>query len=144
MSEGPSQIKIDKTNLVKAGLIPVIVAAIGGAFWLVSARGGFLGLIFWVIAIFAGYWYADQVLKSGAKPSILEVIVNGAILGAVIGLVYALVTWIVISIRYPGFAGLAFRWGFGSILRVILEGAIGGAVGAAAWYAYKSGMIKTK
>lgn len=75
---------------------------------------------------------------------ILDILVNGAILGAVVGLVYAVVTWIAISIRYPGFAGLAYRWGIGSLLRVIVEGCIGGAFGAAGWYAYKTGAIKTK
>jgi hypothetical protein len=144
MTEGQSQIKIDKTNLIKAGKIPVIAAAIGGALWLLGAMGGLLSILFWIIAAFAGYWYVDQVLKSGAKPPILDVIVNGAILGAVAGLVYALVTWITISIRFPGIAGIAYRWGFGSLIRLALEGAIGGAIGAAGWYAYKTGMIKTK
>jgi len=144
MAEGQTQIQVDKTNLLKAGKIPVIAAAVGGALWLLGALGGLLGILFWAIAIFAGYWYVDQVLKSGAKPTIVDVIVNGAVLGAVVGLVYAVTTWIAISIRFPGFAGLAFRWGFGSIIRVILEGGIGGAIGAAGWFAYKTGMIKTK
>ncbi|RPI98067.1 MAG: hypothetical protein EHM31_12405 [Candidatus Aminicenantes bacterium] len=144
MPEEQTQIKIDKTNLLKAGKIPVIAAAIGGALWLLGALGGILGILFWVIAAFAGYWYADQVLKSGAKPPILDVIVNGAILGAVVGLVYAVVTWIAISVRFSGIVGLAYRWGFGSIIRIILEGGIGGAIGAAGWFAYKTGMIKTK
>lgn len=144
MTEGQTQIKIDKTNLIKAGRIPVIAAAIGGALWLLGALGGLLGVLFWVVAAFAGYWYVDLVLKSGTKPPLLDILVNGAILGAVVGLVYAVVTWIAISIRYPGFAGLAYRWGFGSLLRVIVEGGIGGAIGAAGWYAYKTGAIKTK
>jgi hypothetical protein len=148
MTEGQAPIqapiKVDKTNLLKAGKIPVIAAAIGGALWLLGGLGGLLGILFWVIAAFAGYWYVDQVLKSGAKPPILDVIINGAILGAVVGLVYAVVTWIAISIRFPGIAGLAYRWGFGSIIRIVLESAIGGAIGAAGWYAYKTGMIKTK
>lgn len=148
MTEGQAPIqapiKVDKTNLIKAGKIPVIAAAIGGALWLLGALGGLMGILFWVIAAFAGYWYVDQVLKSGAKPPLLDVIVNGAILGAVVGLVYSIVTWIAISIRFSGIVGLAYSWGFGSLLRVALESAIGGAIGAAAWYAYKTGMIKTK
>ncbi len=144
MPEGQSQIKIDKTNLIKAGRVPVIAAAIGGALWLLGAMGGLLGVLFWAIAAFAGYWYVDQVLRSGAKPPLLDVIVNGAILGAVVGLVFAVVTWIAISVRFSGIIGLAYRWGVGSILRVVLEGGIGGAVGAAGWFAYKTGMIKTK
>jgi hypothetical protein len=148
MTEGQTQFKVDKTNLIKAGRIPVIAAAIGGALWLLGFLGGLMGILFWVVAAFAGYWYVNLVLKSGAKPSILEVAINGAILGAVVGLVYAVVSWIAISIRYPGLAGglvgFGYRWGFGSIIRTFLEGAIGGAIGAAGWYAYKSGMIKTK
>ncbi len=144
MTEGTAPIKVDKTNLIKAGKIPVIAAAIGGALWLLGAMGGLLGILFWVIAAFAGYWYVDQVLKSGAKPTLVEVIVNGAILGAVVGLVYSIVTWIAISIRFSGVLGFAYRWGFGNIIGVALQSAIGGAIGAAGWYAYKSGMIKTK
>jgi hypothetical protein len=59
-------------------------------------------------------------------------------------LVYSIVTWIAISIRFPGIAGLAYRWGFGSIIRIVLESGISGAVGAVGWFAYKTGMIKTK
>lgn len=148
MTEGQTQFKVDKTNLMKAGRIPVLAAAIGGALWLLGFLGGLMGILFWVVAAFAGYWYVNLVLKSGAKPSTLEVAINGAILGAVVGLVYAVVTWIAISIRYPGLAGglvrYGYGWGFGSIIRTFLEGAIGGAIGAAGWYAYKSGAIKTK
>jgi hypothetical protein len=146
MPDEKTQFQIDKTNLIKAGRIPVIAAAIGGALWLLGFLGGLMGILFWAVAAFAGYWYVNLVLKSGAKPTILEVAINGAILGAIVGLVYAVVTWIAISIRYSGIAaGLgAYSWGFGAIVRIILEGGIGGAIGAAGWYAYKSGMIKTK
>jgi hypothetical protein len=146
MTEGQSQIKIDKTNLIKAGKIPVLAAAIGGALWLLGVMGGLMGVIFWVVAAFAGYWYVNLAVKAEPKPSIVEVIVNGAILGAVVGLVYAVVTWIAISIRYSGLAAglLSYSWGVGSIVRVVLEGGIGGAIGAAGWYAFKTGMIKTK
>lgn len=146
MPDEQTQIKIDKTNLIKAGRIPVIAAAIGGALWLLGILGGLMGVLFWVVAAFAGYWYVGLVLKSGAKPPLLEIAVNGAILGAVVGLVYAVVTWIAISIRFSHIAGLglAYNWGAGSLIRTLFEGAIGGAIGAAAWYAYKTGAIKTK
>ena len=146
MTDEQAQIKIDRTNLIKAGRIPVIAAAIGGALWLLGFLGGLMGILFWVVAAFAGYWYVGLALKTGTKPSIVEVAVNGAILGAVVGLVYAVVTWIAISIRYSGIAAglVSYSWGFGSLLRVIIEGGIGGAIGAAAWFAYKTGMIKTK
>lgn len=143
MQGGQMQFKIDKTNLIKAGMIPVIAAAIGGALWLLGFLGGILGILFWVVAAFAGYWYVNLVLKSGAKPSIIEVAINGAILGAVVGLVYAVVSWIAISIRFSGLLGLGFGWGIGDVISNFVQGGIGGAVGAAGWYAYKSGMIKT-
>jgi len=144
MPDGQTQFKIDKPNLMKAGMIPVIAAAIGGAAWLLGFLGGLLGILFWVVAAFAGYWYVNLVLKSGAKPSILEVAINGAILGAVVGLVYAVVSWIAISVRFHGLLGLGYNWGFGAVIRNFVQGGIGGAIGAAGWYAYKSGMIKTK
>ncbi len=144
MPEGQTQFKIDKTNLIKAGTIPVIAAAIGGILWLLGFLGGLLGVIFWVVAAFGGYWYVNLVLKSGTKPSLIEVAINGAILGAVVGLVYSVVTWIAISIRFQGLLALGYHWGFGSLFSYLFQGAIGGAIGAAGWYAYKSGMIKTK
>lgn len=143
MQGGQMQIKIDKENLIKAGMIPVIAAAIGGALWLLGFLGGILGILFWVVAAFAGYWYVNLVLKSGAKPTIVEVAVNGAILGAVVGAVYSIVSWIAISIRFSGLFGLGFGWGLGDVLGSLVQGAIGGAIAAGAWYAYKTGLIKT-
>ena len=86
MPEEKTEFKIDKTNLIKAGTIPIVAAAIGGALWLLGLLGGIMGILFWVVAAFAGSWYVNLVLKSGVKPSILEVAINGAILGAVVGL----------------------------------------------------------
>ncbi len=143
MQGGQMQFKIDKTNLIKAGTIPVIAAAIGGALWLLGFLGGLLGILFWVVAAFAGYWYVNLVLKEAIKPTIVEVAINGAILGAVVGLVYAVVAWIAISIRFSGLFGLGFGWGLGDVIGNLVQGAIGGAIGAAGWYAYKTGMIKT-
>jgi membrane protein DedA with SNARE-associated domain len=40
-------------------------------------------------------------------------------------------------------SGLAAHRGYLSLPLVVLVGAIGGAIGAGGWYAYKSGMIKT-
>ncbi len=136
------QFKIDTPNLIKAGTIPVIAAAIAGALWLLGFLGGLLGILFWVVAAFAGYWYVNLVLKSGAKPSIIEVAINGAILGAVVGAVYGIITLIAVSIRFSGPFGIVF-YTVGDVIGSIVQGAIGGAIGAGGWYAYKSGMIKT-
>ena len=143
MQGGQMQFKVDRENLIKAGTIPVIVAAIGGALWLLGFLGGLLSIVFYAVALFAGYWYVNLVLKSGAKPSVVEVAINGAILGAVVGLVYSVIAWIAISIRFSGLFGFGFSFGFGDIIGDIVQGAIGGAIAAGAWYAYKTGMIKT-
>ena len=144
MSEGQIQVKVDKTNLIKAGTVPIIAAIIGGALWLIAGLRGIPGILIWALAAFAGFWYADKASKAGAKPAILDVIVNGAILGAVVGLVYGIVSWIAISIHYHGLGSLMFRWDIGAVLLMLLEGAIAGGIAAAIWYAFKSGMIKTK
>jgi hypothetical protein len=143
MSNGQIQVKVDKMGLMKAGVVPVIAAAIGGALWLIASLRGIPGILMWVLAAFAGFWYADRASRSGAKPAILGIAVNGAILGAVAGFVYAVVSWIAIGIRYRGLGALMFRWDIGAVLLMLLEGAIGGGIAAAVWYALKSGMVKT-
>lgn len=143
MQSGQFQLKVDKANLIKAGTIPVIAAAIGGALWLLGFLGGLVGILFWVVAAFAGYWYVNLVLKEAVKPTIVDVAINGAILGAVVGLVYGVVSMIAISIRFSGLLGLGFTYGIGDVLGDFIRGAFGGAVAAAGWYAYKTGMIKT-
>jgi hypothetical protein len=144
MPEETSQLKVDKTNLLKAGTVPVIAAVIGGLLWLMGVFGGLLGVLFWVVSAFAGYWYVNIILKSGAKPPLAEVAVNGAILGAVVGLAYAVAAWVAIGIRFSRLIGPGYVWGFGAVIRSLFEGAIAGAIVSAAWYAYKSGIIKTK
>ncbi len=144
MQGGQFQFKLDKTNLIKAGTIPVIAAAIGGALWLLGFLGGLVGILFWAVAAFAGYWYVNLVINENPRPTIVDVAINGAILGAVVGLVYGVVSMIAISIRFSGLLGLGFTYGIGDILGDLIRGGGGGAVGAAGWFAYKTGMIKTK
>jgi hypothetical protein len=144
MPEGQIGVKVDKTSLINAGAVPVIVAAVGGALWLVASLRGIPGIVPWALAAFAGFWYADRSSRSGAKPAVLEVAINGAILGAAVGLVYSIVSWIAISIRFRGMGRLMFGWDIGGILKILLEGAIGGGIAAALWYAVKSGMVKAK
>jgi hypothetical protein len=143
MQGGQMQFKIDRANLIKAGTIPVIAAAVAGALWLLGFLGGLLGIFVLIIPAFAGYWYVNLVLKSGAKPTIVDVAINGAILGAATNVVYSVIAWIAISIRFSGLFGFGFTYGFGNVIGDIVQGAIAGAIGAGAWYAYKSGMIKT-
>lgn len=144
MQSGQPQFKIDTANLIKAGTIPVIAAAIAGLIWIlgfnfITAIIAFAAI---VIFAFAGYWYVNLILKSGAKPTIVEVAINGAILGAVVSLVYSIAAGIGLSIALGAFrifSGSPYNSLFGDVI----QGVIGGAIGAAAWYAYKSGMIKT-
>ncbi len=141
MQSGQPQFKIDTQNLIKAGTIPVIAAAVAGLLWIFGLLGALLSIIFVVISAFAGYWYVNLILKSGAKPTIIDVAINGAILGAVTALVYTIAAGIGISIWLGGF--YVFGGPYHSLLGDVVQGAIGGAVGAAGWFAYKSGMIKT-
>ncbi len=144
MQGGQFQFKLDKTNLIKAGTIPVIAAAIGGALWLLGFLGGLVGILFWAVAAFAGYWYVNLVINENPRPTIVDVAINGAILGAVVGLVYGIVSMIAISIRFSGLLGLGLTYGIGDVLGDLIRGGVGGAFGAAGWFAYKTGMIKTK
>jgi hypothetical protein len=145
MQGGQFQFKLDKANLIKAGTIPVIAAAVGGLLWILGFLGGLLGILFWVVALFAGYWYVNLILKSGAKPTIVDVAINGAILGAAVGLAYGLGEFIgqTITPCVALFGYSASCASFGNVISQLISGAIGGGIGAAAWFAYKSGMIKT-
>ena len=143
MPEETTGFVVDKTNLMKAGTVPVIAAAVAGALWLLGFLGGLMGLVFWALAGFAGYWFACLALKAEPRPPIAHVTIHGAILGVATGLAYAIVSWIAISIRWSHFAMYAGYFDLGSVLSTGLQAGIGGAIGAALWYAYKTGMIKT-
>ena len=146
MQGGQFQFKLDKANLIKAGTIPVILAAVGGLLWILGFLGGLLGILFWAVALFAGYWYVNLVLKSGATPTIVDIAINGAILGAAVGLAYGLGEFIGQTITpCVSFFGVAASCAnFGKVISELFSGAVGGAIGAAGWFAYKSGMFKTK
>jgi hypothetical protein len=142
MQSGQFQLKIDKANLIKAGMIPVIAAAVAGLLWVLGLLGALLSIVFVVISAFAGYWYVNLIMKSGARPTLVDVAINGAILGAATALVYTIAAGIGISIWLGGFYVLGGP--YHSIIGDTIQGAIGGAIGAAGWYAYKTGMIKTQ
>ena len=147
MQGGQFQFKLDQTNLIKAGTIPVIAAAVAGLIWILGFNilTALIALVAIIIFAFAGYWYVNLVLKSGTTPTIVDVAINGAILGAVISLVYGIAAGIGISIATSGFYGvLGSAPGSGGLIGTVFQGAISGAVGAGGWFAYKTGMIKTK
>ncbi len=146
MQSGQPQIKIDTANLIKAGTIPIIAAAVAGLIWILGFNiiTSIIAFVAIVIFAFAGYWYVNLILKSGAKPTIVDVAINGAILGAVISLVYGIAAGIGFSIATGGFySALGSAPGSGGLIVTVFEGAVLGALGAGGWFAYKSGMIKT-
>ena len=89
------QFKIDQAGLMKAGLIPVIVGAIAGLFWITFSLWGIAGLLGWLAPIFAGVWYVMTLRKAGSMPNQMDGLVNGGVLGAGGCLVYGCVGLIV-------------------------------------------------
>ena len=140
------QFKIDQAGLMKAGLIPVIVGAIAGLFWITFSLWGIAGLLGWLAPIFAGVWYVMTLRKAGSMPNQMDGLVNGGILGAVVGLVYGIVALIASGIAI-GSASLGLfsfsAFGFGDLIVRLIVGAILGAVGAFGYAALvASGQIK--
>ncbi len=146
------QFKIDQPGLIKAGLIPVIVGAVGGLLWIIPSLWAVAGLLGWLAPIFAGFWYVMTVRKSGNLPEQMDGLVNGAILGAVVALVYGILALIFAPIGLRsllgGLGGLAelggySAFGIGDLIVRLIGGAIGGAVGAFAYtFLVKNGQIK--
>lgn len=132
MQSGQS-FKVDQPGLMKAGLIPVIVGAVGGLLWISFSLWGIAGLIGWLAPLFAGVWYVMTARKSGAMPNQMDGLVNGAILGAVVGLVYGIVALIVSGIALSsvglGFLGIS-AFGVGDLIVRLIGGAVAGAVAA--------------
>ncbi len=133
------QFKIDQPGLIKAGLIPVIVGAVGGLLWIVPALWTVAGLLGWLAPIFGGVWYVLTARKSGTMPAQMDGLVNGAILGVIVALVYGILALITAPIGLNsllgglgGLAGLGgySAFGIGDLIVRLISGAIGGAVGA--------------
>ncbi len=146
------QFKIDQPGLIKAGLIPVIVGAVGGLLWIIAALWAVAGLLGWLAPIFGGVWYVMTVRKSGNLPAQMDALVNGAILGAVVALVYGILALITaplgLNSLLGGLGGLAglggySAFGIGDLIVRIIFGAIGGAVGAFGYmFLVQQGTIK--
>lgn len=150
MQGGNMQFKLDQPGLMKSGLIPVIVGAVGGLLWISLSLWTVAGLIGWLAPLFAGVWYVMTKRKDGAMPEQMDALVNGAILGAVVGLVYSVVALITAPMGLNsafgglGLGGLGFgAFGFGELISRVLGGAIAGAVAAFAYMMLvKQGSIK--
>ncbi len=144
--QGGQQFKIDQPGLMKSGLIPVIVGAVGGLLWITIGLWAIAGLLGWLAPIFGGVWYVMTARKSGAMPAQMDAIVNGAVLGAVVALVYGFLALIFSGIAVSSaslglFTFSAFS--VGDLIVRIIGGAIGGAVGAFAYmYLVQQGTIK--
>ena len=139
------QIKIDQPGLMKVGLPLVIIGAVAGLLWIIGLLGGLLGIFAWIILVGAGWRYADVALKDGKQLTLVDAAVNGAIIGAAVGVAYGLGMFIGPTIS--GCSLLGVRIECANIFIIVSElvsGAISGAIGAAAWIAYKGGMFKTK
>jgi len=139
MQGGQMQFKVDQPGLMKVGLPLVIIAGVAGLLWLAGFWAGIAGILGWIILAGAGWRYADVALKDGKKLTLVDAAVNGAIIGGVVGLVYGLGTFVGQTIAGYGI----FSFGFSFAIQELLSGAVSGAIAAAAWTAYKSGMIKT-
>ena len=146
MQGGQMQFKIDQPGLMKSGLIPVIVGAVGGLLWITIGLWAIAGLLGWVAPIFGGVWYVMTAPKSGAMPAQMDALVNGAVLGAVVALVYGILALIFsgIAVSSASLGLFAFSaFGIGDLIVRIIGGAIGGAVGAFVYmYLVQQGTIK--
>lgn len=140
------QFKVDQPGLMKSGLIPVIVGAVGGLLWISVGLWVIAGLIGWIAPLFAGVWYVMAKRKAGAMPEQMDALVNGAILGAVVGLVYGIVALIVSGIAISSLSGGLFAFsafGVGDLITRVIGGAVAGAVAAFGYmYLVKGGQIK--
>lgn len=103
----------------------------------------------WIVPIFGGVWYVLTARKSGAMPTQMDGLVNGAILGGVVALAHGILALITAPIALNsvlgGFGGLAGLggYGIGSLITTVIFGLIGGAVGAFGYsYLVGSGQIK--
>jgi hypothetical protein len=140
------QFNLDQPGLMKAGLIPVIVGAVGGLLWISFGLWSIASLAGWLVPIFGGVWYVMAKRKAGAMPAQMDGVVNGAIMGAVVGLVYSVVSLITAGIGLSsvglGIFGIG-AFGVGDIIVRVISGAVGGAVGAWVYsYLVSSGQIK--
>lgn len=145
MQGGQMQFKIDQPGLMKVGLPLVIIGGVAGLLWLLGFLGGFLGIFAWLILAGAGWRYADVALKDGKNLTLQDAAVNGAIIGAAVGVAYGLGMFIGQTVSGCSIFGVRVECAnFVNVISELLSGGVSGAVGAAAWTAYKAGMFKTK
>ncbi|CAG0927128.1 hypothetical protein TFLX_00370 [Thermoflexales bacterium] len=127
-------IKLDIPLLTKALPIPLIAAAVLAVLDMLSVSFGiFTSLIYLALWIFCGVWYTQLVLKAGNRPGVINLAVNGALVGAAASFVYQVLIWLERVLRVGGqtvdVAGL---------LVTLLYVAIIAGLGAVAWFAFQT------
>lgn len=127
-------IKLDIPLLTKALPIPLIAAAVLAVLDMLSVSFGiFTSLIYLALWIFCGAWYTQLALKAGNRPGVINLAVNGALVGAAASFVYQVLIWLERVLRVGGqtvdVAGL---------LVTLLYVAIIAGLGAVAWFAFQT------
>lgn len=127
-------IKLDVPILTKALPIPLLAAAVLAVLDMLSVSFGiFTSLIYLALWVFCGAWYTQLVLKTGNRPGVINLVVNGALIGAAASFVYQVLSWLERVLRVGGqtvdVAGL---------LVTMLYVAIIAGLGAVAWFAFQT------
>jgi len=135
MSTRSLSFDFDLPNLIKAAPIPLVVVAVWS---LLLALGLSLGVLTSIVTlliwIFCGAWYAHTALQSGSRSAVLNLALNGALLGAAASVVDDLVWWIGRNLHVGGGVTLDL---IGLLTGLIYVGIIAG-LAAVAWYAYQT------
>jgi hypothetical protein len=134
MSNRSLSFSFDLPNLIKAAPIPLVVVA---AWSLLRALGLSVGVLTSIVTLliwlFCGAWYARTVLQTGSQPGILNLALNGALLGVAASVVDDLVWWIGRNLRVGGITLDLI----GMLTGLIYVGIIVG-LATVAWYAYQT------
>jgi hypothetical protein len=134
MSNRPLSFNFDLPNLIKAAPIPLIVVAVYSLLMALGLSLGVLtGIVTLLVLIFCGAWYARTVLQGGSQPGVINLALNGALLGAAASVVSDLVAWIGHNLRSGGVTLDLIRVLTGLVYVGIIAG-----VAAVAWYAYQT------
>jgi hypothetical protein len=126
--------QLDRSNLIKAAPVPLIV--VGGWSLLQTLGlnlGVFTGIVTLLVWIFCGAWYARTVLQAGNQPGVLNLALNGALLGAVASVVDDVVSWIGRNLRFGGVTLDLISVLIGLVYVGIIVG-----LATVAWYAYQT------
>ncbi len=127
-------VTLDVPTLTKALPIPLIVAAVLAVLDMLNVSFGiFTSVIYLALWIFCGAWYTQLVLKTGRRPGVISLAVNGALVGAAASFVYQVLLWLERVLRVGGqsvdLAGL--------VITMLYVAVIAG-LAAVAWFAFQT------